>query len=149
MSVELDKDVTNQMQCVERRRLETAERDISEVKEDLTEIKGTLKSIDSEIRTDLNKLSTQFQEFTTVMQAIMIRSEEREKRTSEIFCENRSSFERFAKDIKALETMAAEHAKADARQDTTISSLEKMVYGGLGSIGAVLVWVVSELIHRG
>jgi hypothetical protein len=147
MSVETQKiDVTTQ--CIERRRLETAERDISEVKVDLTEIKGTLKSIDSEIRTDLNKLSTQFQEFTSAMQAIMIRSEERDKRTSEIFCENRTSFDRFAKDIKALETIASEHAKADAKQDSAISSLEKIVYGGFGSMGAVLAWLISEIFHK-
>lgn len=145
MTVDIEKTIPS---CIEIRRLEAAERDINDVKEDLTEIKDTLKSIDVEIRTDLNKLSSQFQEFTGTMREIMVRSEEREKRTSEIFCENRSSFERFGKDIKNLETLASEHAKADSRQDSKIESLEKIMYGGLGSIGAAVIWLITEILHK-
>jgi hypothetical protein len=148
MATENEPIVVNQAICIERRRLEAAEDSISEVKNDLTEIKDTLYSIDKEIRLDLNKLSQQFSEFTVVMQGIAVRGEERDKRTSEIFCENRASFERFSSDIRKLEDKLVEHAKEDVRHDNKLSNLTMLVNGVIVVLGTIGGFVLQQYLNR-
>lgn len=137
-----------QTACTQLSRLENAEQNIQNVKQDLTEIKETLTSIDKEVRKDLTTLSAQFTEFTVMMQGVSIRAEERDKRTTEIFVENRSTFDRFGSKIDNLEKRLQEHSLLDVEHTNKINSLEKIVYGGFSALGAITVWVLQEILSK-
>jgi hypothetical protein len=134
--------------CSQLHRLETAEDNIKNVKQDLRDIKDTLTSIDNEVRKDLTNLSSQFTEFTVMMQGVAIRAEERDKRTTEIFVENKTTFERFGNKIDKLENRLNAHGLLDVEHTNKIATLEKIMYGGFTAMGSVIVWLLQEIINR-
>lgn len=134
--------------CAELRRLEKVEENVDSVKEDLASIKRTLKAIDDELHLELGKLSNQFSEFAIAIERIIIRSEERDKRNSEIFIANKATFERFAGDIKAVEKELHSHSKMDVEHSNKISSLEKITYGSISALGMIIAWLVQDVIQH-
>lgn len=133
---------------VELYRIKHAEENITMVKEDLDEIKSTLSSIDKEIRLDLSELSKKFSEFTLVMKEIAVKAEERERRTTEIFIDNKAAFDRVFKEIENLKVEQNSQSGTDVEHTTKIASLEKIIYAGLSTLGAIAVWLIQEVINR-
>lgn len=134
--------------CTELRRLAQAEDSISDVKDSLTDIKDALYKIDKDLRVDLSKMSEQFTKFIGTMEAIAVKADERDRRSSEIFQENKMSFERFGKRIDDLETNLAAHDKLNAQQDLKIHTLEKVLYSGLSALGALGLWLLNLLFEK-
>jgi len=128
--------------CVERRRIEAAEVSVGMVKDQLLDIKDTLHNIESEVRRDLSGFSSQFGEFSASMQTIMVKLEERDRRSQEIMLENKESFNRLAADIRAhsdrMGTLEVKTAKID--------TLEKLVYGALMGIGGMFGWLLQKAL---
>lgn len=140
--------MTSEEHSTELYRIKHAEENINSVKEDLDEIKSTLTSIDKEIRMDLNELSKKFTEFTILMKEIAVKSEEREKRTTEIFMDNKSAFERVFKEIENLKTEQNKQSGVDVKHSSKIESIEKILYAGLSTLGAIAVWLMQEALNR-
>jgi hypothetical protein len=134
--------------CTELRRLDKAEESISDVKESLTAIKDTLYKIDKDLHVDLSKMSEQFTKFIVTIESIAIKTDERDRRNSEIFQENRTSFERYGKRIDDLETDLSSHDKLNVQRDLKIGILEKVLYGGLTSLGALGFWIFDKLLDK-
>ena len=129
-------------------RIKHAEESINIVKEDLDEIKSTLSSIDREIRMDLSDLSKKFSEFTVIMKEIAVKAEEREKRTTEIFMDNKNTFERIFKEIEHIKTEQNSQSGVDVKHTSKIESLEKIIYAGLSTLGAIAVWLMQEIMNK-
>lgn len=144
----MNTDKLNESASVELYRIKHAEENISMVKEDLDEIKTTLSSIDKEIRLDLSELSKKFSEFTVVMKEIAIKAEERDRRTTEIFMDNKAAFDRIFKEIEHLKTEQNAQSGTDVEHTTKIATLEKIIYAGLSTLGAIAVWLMQEVMNR-
>jgi hypothetical protein len=134
--------------CTELRRLDKAEESINDVKESLTDIKDALYKIDKDLRIDLSKMSEHFTKFIVTMENIAVKSEERDRRNSEISQDNKASFERFGKRIDNLEVDLASHDKLNAQQDLKIGTLEKVLYGGMTSLGGLVIWILDTLLNK-
>ncbi len=134
--------------CTELRRLDKAEESITSVRDSLTDIKDSLHKIDKDLRIDLSKMSDQFTKFIITMESIAVKSEERDRRNSEIFQENKSSFERYGNRIESLEDDLAAHDKLNAQQDLKINTLEKVLYGGLTVLGTLGMWILNILFEK-
>jgi hypothetical protein len=134
--------------CTELRRLDKAEASINDVKESLTDIKDALYKIDKDLRLDLSKMSEHFTKFIVTMENIAVKSEERDRRNSEISQDNKASFERFGKRIDNLEVDLASHDKLNSQQDLKISALEKVLYGGLTALGALGMWILNLVFEK-
>jgi hypothetical protein len=118
------------------------------VRDSLTDIKDSLHKIDKDLRIDLSKMSEQFTKFIITMESIAVKSEERDRRNSEIFQENKSSFERYGNRIESLEDELAAHDKLNAQQDLKIGTLEKVLYGGMTSLGGLVIWILDTLLNK-
>jgi chromosome segregation ATPase len=134
--------------CTELRRLDKAEESIMSVRDSLTDIKDSLHKIDKDLRIDLSKMSEQFTKFIITMESIAVKSEERDRRNHEISQENKSSFERYGNRIESLEDELAAHDKLNAQQDLKIGTLEKVLYGGMTSLGGLVIWILDTLLNK-
>lgn len=140
--------MTERHGCTELRRLEQAEDHINDVKDSLTGIKDTLYAIEKEFNVKLTTMTEAVTRLMGTMESIAVKADERDRRNSEIFQENRASFERYGKSIDELENNLASHDKLNAQQDLKIGTLEKVLYGGLSALGALGLWILNLLFEK-
>jgi len=134
--------------CSELRRLDKAEDAINDVKVSLIDIKDVLYTIDKDFNSKLTDMADRFTKFFVTMETIAVKTEERDRRNSEIFQENKSSFERYGKRIDELEGALGKNSTVNAQQDLKIGTLEKVLYGGLTSLSALGIWILDSLLDK-
>jgi BMFP domain-containing protein YqiC len=132
----------------DERRVEKIEDNVDNVRNDLSDIKESLRQIEREVRQDLTKVSMQVSDFTRMMEVFATRAEERDKRNSEMFLENKNAFERISKKIDVIEAKQADLVKAEVQTTIKIQFLEKIIYGSITTLVGLIVFVVENAISK-
>ncbi len=122
--------------CIEIRRLESIDRSNEELREDIKEIRDGFSGLTAE----LHKLSVSLFSNAEIIKSILIRFEDRDKQLHEIAATNRETFNRFGNKIDSLDDRIRKAEEGTQK----VSSVERITYGLLAGIGALVLFYIQQ-----